>query len=173
VVIGHELTHGFDDEGRQFDGHGNFSDWWSPRDASEFNQRAACLVKEYDGFIQVDTLHVNGKLTLGENIADLGGLRLAYLAWKQRELQPDAAPDRTKEPAIAGLSPEQQFFVSYGQGWCQNDRPERLRLRVEVDPHSPEKFRVNGVVVNLPEFQQAFGCKAGQPMVSTNRCSIW
>jgi putative endopeptidase len=172
-VIGHELTHGFDDEGRQFDARGNFDDWWTPKDASEFNQRAACVVKEYDGFTAVDDLHVNGKLTLGENITDLGGLRLAYLAWMKREQQ----PGMPKETALAGMSPEQQFFVSYAQGWCQNNRPEDLRLRVQTDPHSPEEFRVNGVVVNLPEFQQAFSCKAGQPMVGPvvgkDRCSIW
>ncbi len=168
-VIGHELTHAFDDEGRQFDAKGNFNDWWTPADEKKFTNRTDCVVKEYDGFVPVDDLHVNGKLTLGENIADLGGLRLAYLAWTEHEKRPGAPT----EIETAGLTPAQQFFVSYGQGWCENTRPETTRLRVQTDPHSPEEFRVNGVVVNLPEFQQAFNCKAGQPMVGQNRCSIW
>ncbi len=166
---GHELTHGFDDEGRQFDANGNLKDWWTPADTKNFDQRAACVANEYDGFVAVDDLHVNGKLTLGENLADLGGTRLAWLAWQNRQQRPDA----TKDAEISGLSPAQQFFVAYAQGWCQNNRPEELRLRVQTDPHSPEEFRVNGVVVNLPEFTEAFRCKAGQPMVSKNRCSIW
>jgi putative endopeptidase len=166
---GHELTHGFDDEGRQFDANGNLKDWWTAEDNKRFDQRADCVVKEYDGFTAVDTLHVNGRLTLGENIADLGGLKLGYLAWESLQNQPGAA----KEPDLAGMSPAQQFFVAYAQSWCQNNRPEELRLRVQTDPHSPEEFRVNGVVENLPQFQQAFGCKAGQPMVAANRCEIW
>jgi endothelin-converting enzyme/putative endopeptidase len=172
-VIGHELTHGFDDEGRQFDGQGNLKEWWTPTDEKKFTERADCVVKEYDGFVAVDTLHVNGKLTLGENIADLGGLKLAFLAYLDRAQK--AGIDLTKkgDAEYGGMTKEQQFFVAYGQGWCQNNRPEDLRLRVQVDPHSPEEFRVNGVVVNLPEFQKAFGCKTGQPMAPANRCAIW
>ena len=166
---GHELTHGFDDEGRQFNGDGNFSEWWTPTDAQKFKERSDCVVKQYDGFIAVDDLHVNGKLTLGENIADIGGVRLGYLAWQHRLEQPGVQP----EADLDGMTPAQQFFAAYAQSWCSSTRPETLRLRVETDPHSPEEYRVNGVVENMPEFQQAFHCKAGQPMVSTNRCSIW
>ena len=172
-VIGHELTHGFDDEGRQFDGHGNLADWWTAADAKQFTERADCVVNEYDGFVAVDDLHVNGKLTLGENIADLGGLKLAFLAYLDRAQK--AGVDLTKKGGAeyGNLTPEQQFFVAYGQGWCQNNRPEDLRLRVQTDPHSPEEFRANGVVVNLPEFQKVFACKTGQPMAPAKRCAIW
>jgi putative endopeptidase len=166
---GHELTHGFDDEGRQFNGDGNFSEWWTPTDEQKFKERADCVVKEYDGFVAVDDLHVNGKLTLGENIADIGGVRLGYLAWQHRLHEPGVKP----EADLEGMTPAQQFFTAYGQSYCASTRPETLRLRVETDPHSPEEYRINGVVENMPEFQQAFGCKAGQPMVSANRCSIW
>jgi putative endopeptidase len=166
---GHELTHGFDDEGRQFNGDGNFNEWWTPADEQKFKERADCVVKEYDGFVAVDDLHVNGKLTLGENIADIGGVRIGYLAWQHRLEQPGVKP----EADLDGMTPAQQFFTAYAQSWCSSTRPETMRLRVQTDPHSPEEYRVNGVVENMPEFQQAFGCKAGQPMVSANRCSIW
>jgi endothelin-converting enzyme/putative endopeptidase len=166
---GHELTHGFDDEGRQFDSDGNFREWWTPADEQKFKERADCVVKEYDGFVAVDDLHVNGKLTLGENIADIGGVRIGYLAWQHRLEQPGVKP----EADLDGMTPAQQFFTAYAQSWCSSTRPETMRLRVQTDPHSPEEYRVNGVVENMPEFQQAFGCKAGQPMVSANRCSIW
>ena len=166
---GHELTHGFDDEGRQFNGDGNLIDWWTPSDEKNFKERADCVVKQYSGFIAVDDLHVNGKLTLGENIADIGGVRLGYLAWQHRLQESGAKP----EADLDGMTPAQQFFTAYAQSWCSSTRPETLRLRVEVDPHSPEEYRVNGVVQNLPEFQQAFGCKTAQPMAPTNRCSIW
>jgi putative endopeptidase len=166
---GHELTHGFDDEGRQFNADGNFSEWWTPVDEKKFQERAACVVKQYDGFVAVDDLHVNGKLTLGENIADIGGVRLGYLAWQHRLAQTGAKP----EADLDGMTPAQQFFTAYGQSYCASTRPETMRLRVQTDPHSPEEYRINGIVENMPEFQQAFGCKAGQPMVSANRCSIW
>jgi putative endopeptidase len=166
---GHELTHGFDDEGRQFSGDGNLVEWWTPADEQKFKVRADCVVKQYDGFVAVDDLHVNGRLTLGENIADIGGVRLGYLAWQHRPQQSGAQP----EADLDGMTPAQQFFTAYAQSWCSSTRPETLRLRVETDPHSPEEYRVNGVVQDLPEFQQAFGCKAGQPMAPVNRCSIW
>ena len=173
AIVGHELTHGFDDEGRQFDAKGNFLDWWTPSDSKQFTERASCVVKEYDGFVAVDQLHVNGQLTLGENLADLGGLKLAFLAYLDRAQK--AGVDLTQKGGAeyGNLTPEQQFFVSYGQGWCQNNRPEDIRLRVQTDPHSPEEFRVNGVVVNLPQFQKAFACKTGQPMAPKDRCTIW
>jgi putative endopeptidase len=173
AIIGHELTHGFDDEGRQFDGKGNLEDWWTPTDGKQFDQRAECVVKEYDGFVGVDDLHVNGKLTLGENLADLGGLKLAFLAYLDRAEKKGTDLKQKGSAEYGDLTPQQQFFVAYGQNWCQNNRPENLRLRMQTDPHSPEQFRANGVVRNLPEFQRAFSCKAGQPMAPVNRCTIW
>ncbi|HET6219320.1 MAG TPA: M13 family metallopeptidase [Acidobacteriaceae bacterium] len=172
-IIGHELTHGFDDEGRQFDGKGNLQDWWTPADGKQFTGRADCVVKEYDGFVGVDDLHVNGKLTLGENIADLGGLKLAFLAYLDRAQKSGVDLEKKGSAEYGGLNPEQQFFVAFGQNWCQKNRPENLRLRIQTDPHSPEEFRANGVVRNLPEFQRAFACKANQPMAPVNRCTIW
>jgi len=165
-TVGHELTHGFDDEGRQFDAGGNLRDWWTPEDAKEFEKRASCISDQYSTYTIVDDIKINGKLTLGEDVADLGGLILAYMAWKA-----DTA-GQTLDP-IDGLTPDQRFFVGYGQSWCGQTRDETKRLRATVDPHSPEKYRTNGVVSNMPEFQQAFHCKAGSPMVNENRCRIW
>jgi putative endopeptidase len=165
-TIGHELTHGFDDEGRQFDAQGNLRDWWTADDEKEFVKRATCISDQYSGYTIIDDIKINGKLTLGEDVADLGGLILAYVAWQQdtqgRNLQP-----------MDGLTPEQRFFVGYGQSWCTNERDEKKRMRATVDPHSPEKYRTNGVVSNMTEFQQAFHCKAGSPMVNENRCRVW
>jgi endothelin-converting enzyme/putative endopeptidase len=172
-VIGHELTHGFDDEGRQFDAQGNFRDWWKKSDAKEFTQRADCVADEYSGFIAVDDLHVNGRLTLGENLADIGGLRLAYLAYLDHAAKAGTDLEKPGTAEYGGLTPTQQFFAAYGQGWCESRRPEMLRTEVQTDPHSPEVFRVNGVVQNLPEFQKAFSCKTGAPMAPVKRCSVW
>jgi len=166
AVIGHELTHGFDDQGSQYDAEGNFKSWWTPEDRSEFEKRTDCIVNEYAGFVAVDDVHLNGKLTLGENTADNGGVRIAYMA-----LQDDL---KTKpQGKIEDLTPEQRYFLGFGQIWCQNVTPENARMRATVDPHSPGQYRVNGVVSNMPEFQQAFGCKAGQPMVRENACHVW
>jgi putative endopeptidase len=165
-TIGHELTHGFDDEGRQFDAHGNLREWWTDDDGKEFVKRAACISDQYSTYTVIDDIKVNGKLTLGEDVADLGGLILAYMAWKQ-----DTQGQNLK--AMDGLTPEQRFFVGYGQSWCANERDETKRMRATVDPHSPEKYRTNGVVSNMPDFQQAFHCKAGSPMVNSNRCRVW
>jgi putative endopeptidase len=167
-TIGHELTHAFDDEGRQFDLHGNLKDWWTANDAKRFSERAKCVEDQYSSYIAVDDLHVNGKLTLGENIADLGGEILAYMAWK----------DATKGKQLTdmdGLTPDQRFFVGFAQWACGEIRPERLREQTLTDPHSPPVYRVNGVVVNMPEFQKAFSCKVGQPMVkpADKVCRIW
>jgi putative endopeptidase len=167
-VIGHELTHGFDDEGRQFDAKGNLEDWWTPQDARQFEQRVSCVVDEYNGFIATDDVHVNGKLTLGENVGDLGGLKLAWMAYLAHEAGLDQKPK-----AVDDLTPEQRFFVSYGQGWCENYTPESLRMLAQTNPHAPVKYRVNGVVVNLPEFRQAFSCKVGTPMAPEKTCSVW
>jgi putative endopeptidase len=172
-IIGHELTHGFDDEGRQFDGKGNFEDWWTAADSKQFTERADCVVNEFNGFVAVDDLHVNGKLTLGENLADFGGLKLAFLAYLDRAQKAGVDLQQKRSAEYGGLTADQQFFVAFGQHWCQNIRPEDLRLRIETDPHSPAMFRVNGVVLNLPEFQRAFACKTGQPMAPVNRCTIW
>jgi putative endopeptidase len=164
--IGHELTHGFDDEGRQFDAQGNLRDWWTPEDAAEFERRAECFIKEYSAFSPVDGVHLNGKLTLGENAADNGGVRLAFRAlMKSLEGKPQAKID--------GFTPQQRFFLAYGQVWCQNVRPERARLRAQTDPHSPGRDRVNGVVGNMPEFREAFACHQGQPMVHAPACRVW
>jgi endothelin-converting enzyme/putative endopeptidase len=165
-TIGHELTHGFDDEGRQFDAQGNLREWWTPDDGKEFVKRAACISDQYSTYTIVDDIKINGKLTLGEDIADLGGLILAYMAWKED------TKAQTLQP-LDSLTPDQRFFVGYGQSWCGATRPETMRMRATVDPHSPEKYRTNGVVSNMPEFQQAFHCKAGSPMVNQNRCRVW
>jgi endothelin-converting enzyme/putative endopeptidase len=167
MVIGHELTHGFDDQGRQFDPQGNLRDWWTAKDAKAFEERAACLSDEYSNFSVAPGANVNGKLTLGENTADNGGVRIALMAL----LNSMTKEERAKK--IDGFTPEQRFFISFGQVWCSNDRPEAQRLQVSVDPHSPARFRVNGVVQNSPEFQKAFSCKAGQPMTRQNACRVW
>jgi putative endopeptidase len=156
---GHELTHGFDDEGRHFDAEGNLRDWWQPSDSLHFSQQAARVAEQFDGYLQVDTLHVNGRLTLGENIADYGGLLTAYDAL-QRALQRNGRPG-----LIDGFTPEQRFFLSYAQAWRSQTRPEALRNRVTTDPHAPEVWRVNGPLSNMPQFAAAFGCKPGDPMV--------
>lgn len=165
-TIGHELTHGFDDEGRQFDAQGNLRDWWTEEDGKEFVKRASCISDQYSTYTVIDDIKINGKLTLGEDVADLGGLILAYMAWKD-----DTKGENLQ--AIDDLTPEQRFFVGYGQSWCGETRDETKRLRATVDPHSPEKYRTNGVVSNMPEFQEAFHCKAGSPMVNQNRCRVW
>ncbi|HXI32411.1 MAG TPA: M13 family metallopeptidase, partial [Vicinamibacterales bacterium] len=162
-IIGHELTHGFDDEGRQFDAQGNLKDWWTETDAKAFDDRAQCTVDQYSGFTAVDDVKVNGKLTLGENVADNGGLRIALMAYLTST---GSAGGKT----LDGFTPEQRFFLSYGQSWCTNSRPERERLLAQTNPHSPPHFRVNGVVSNVPEFAKAFSCKAGQPMVRATSC---
>jgi putative endopeptidase len=170
AIVGHELTHGFDDEGRRFDGKGNLSDWWTPQDAAKFQQRADCEVKEYSSFVAVDDAKVNGKLTLGENTADNGGLRLAYLAFLA-DAQRKNIDVHAKQ--ADGYTPVQEFFLGFGQDWCGDTRPAQLRLQVQTDPHSPRQFRVNGVVQNMREFGEAFGCKEGQAMMPVNACRVW
>jgi len=166
AVIGHELTHGFDDEGRQFDAQGNLRDWWTPEDAKAFEQRADCFVQQYGGYTAVDDVKLNGKLTLGENTADNGGLRLAYAALMNR-LGGEASKKKDSFDAA------QRLFLGWGQIWCENRTPELARLRAQTDPHSPGKYRVNGVVSNMPEFQKAFACSVGQPMVKGPACRVW
>jgi predicted metalloendopeptidase len=167
AVIGHELTHGFDDQGRQYDAEGNLRDWWTPEDEKSFNERAECEVKEYGDFTVSGGEHINGKLTLGENTADNGGLRIAYMALME-QLATHAPSER-----IDGFTPEQRFFLGYGQVWCTNATPEALRLQVQTNPHSPGEFRVNGTVSNMEQFSKAFVCKPGQRMVRANACRVW
>jgi putative endopeptidase len=170
VVIGHELTHGFDDQGRKFDPQGNLRDWWTEQDGKEFEKRASCVSDEYGNFVAVDDLKLNGKLTLGENTADNGGARIALMA-----LEHVIAEDKTGKEAqkIDGYTPEQRFFLAFGRIWCEKRRPEFSRMLVNVDPHSPGRYRTNGVVQNMPEFEKAWGCHSGQPMVSENMCRVW
>jgi putative endopeptidase len=165
-TIGHELTHGFDDQGRQFDAQGNLKDWWTADDAKAFTDRAQCIVDQYAQYVIVDDIRINSKLTLGEDVADVGGLILAWMAW-QAETAGKAPESRD------GMTPEQRFFVGYAQWACENDRPENLRVKAVTDPHSPGKYRVNGLVVNMPQFEQAFSCKPGSPMTSAKRCRVW
>jgi predicted metalloendopeptidase len=168
AVIGHEMTHGFDDQGRKFDGDGNLRDWWTAKDGAEFVKRAACIADEYSGFTPVDDVKLNGRLTLGENSADNGGMRIAYMAMEKTLVDKNA-----KGGKVDGFTPEQRFFLGFAQVWCENVRPEEARSRAMTDPHSPGRFRVNGTVVNMPEFQQAFSCKPDQPMVHVNSCRVW
>ena len=165
AVIGHEMTHGFDDQGRKFDGDGNLRDWWTAADGAEFDKRAACVANEYSSFTAVDDVKLNGRLTLGENTADNGGLRIALMAL-QDTLQ-------GKAEKLDGFTPEQRLFLGFAQIWCENTAPQEVRARAMTDPHSPGRYRVNGTLENSPEFQKAFSCKAGQPMVSQNACRVW
>ncbi len=170
VVIGHELTHGFDDQGRKYDAQGNFTDWWTAEDGKQFEQRAGCTADEYSSFTAVKDdkgeVKLNGKLTLGENTADNGGLKLAYMALTE-------ILGNAPEKQIDGYTPQQRFFLAYGQVWCQNVTDQEARKRALTDPHSPGQWRVNGSVQNSAAFQKAFGCKDGQPMVSANACRVW
>jgi putative endopeptidase len=165
-TIGHELTHGFDDEGRQFDAHGNLKDWWTKSDAEQFEKRASCVVNQFSQYTIIDKIKINGKLTLGENAADLGGTLLAYLAWKAETQGQDLKP-------MDGLTPDQRFFVGMAQWACGSERPEIKRMDAITDPHSPDEYRVNGIVSDMPEFRKAFSCKEGQPMVRAQSCKIW
>ncbi len=168
AVIGHELTHGFDDQGRQYDADGNLRDWWTQQDAAEFKKRADCIVEEYSKFSPVEGANINGRLTLGENGADNAGIRLAYMA-----LLGGLENGTVDKNALDGYTPQQRFFLGFAQIWCANQRPENLRTTLRTNPHSPGQFRVIGVVQNMPEFAKAFGCSAGQPMVAANGCRVW
>jgi putative endopeptidase len=169
AVIGHELTHGFDDEGKKFDGKGNLNDWWTADDTKNFEARTDCVVKEYGGFTAVDDVKINGKLTLGENTADNGGLLLAYMAYLDRAKKEGVNLEAKKE----GFTSLQRFYIGYAQNYCDNSRPEQVRTQVLTDPHSPDRFRVLGAIVNQPGFASAFGCKKGSPMVPVNSCRVW
>ncbi len=167
LVIGHELTHGFDDQGRQFDPQGNLRDWWTAEDGKKFDERASCISNEYSNFVSVDDLKLNGKLTLGENTADNGGARIAF-----RALNETMTPTQA-DAKIDGYTPAQRYFLGFGRVWCMKQRPEIARMLVLTDPHSPGKWRVDGVVQNMSEFEKAWSCKAGDAMVSANACRVW
>jgi putative endopeptidase len=156
-VIGHEMTHGFDDEGRQYDASGNMKDWWTKSDEEKFDKRAERIVDQFNNYIAVDTLHVNGKLTEGENIADLGGVNVSFDAFMKTAEYKDGKK-------IDGFTPAQRFFLSFANIWKIKNTPQRMRLRVKVDPHSPEHYRVDGPLSNTPAFWQAFNVKPGDPM---------
>ncbi len=160
MVMGHELTHGFDDQGRQFDGDGNLHEWWSPEVTKAFEQRAACVADKYDQYVAVDEVHLNGKLTLGENIADIGGLKMALSALRQEQGRTDPRTDR-------------DFFVAFAQSWCTNYRPEAARLQAQINPHSTAQWRVNGPVSDNADFAKTFSCKAGSPMNPEKKCAVW
>jgi putative endopeptidase len=166
TVIGHELTHGFDDQGRKFDPKGNLADWWTEEDAKEFEKRASCIADEYSQFTVAGDVHLNGRLTLGENTADNGGVRIALMAL-QDTLKGATPASRD------GFPPEQRFFLAYGQVWCENSTDQSAKLRAQTDSHSPGRYRVNGVLSNMPEFQKAFNCAPGSPMVRENACRVW
>ena len=167
ITIGHELTHGFDDQGRQFDATGSLKNWWTKKDAAEFEKRTACLTDQYGKFIVIDDVHINSKLTLGEDLADVGGVVLGLIAWKA-EMAEHPEPERTD-----GFTPDQRFFLGAAQWACSNERPEQLRLHAATDPHSPGRYRVNGVLANFKDFETAFACKPGQPMAPVTRCRVW
>ena len=170
VVIGHELTHGFDDQGSKFDAEGNLRNWWTDQDRLEFEQRTTCIADEYSSFVAVDDIHLNGRLTLGENTADNGGLRVALAALNKQRAE---KPDSRENQLIAGFTPEQRYFLGYAQIWCENRSPESSRLLATIDPHSPGRYRVNGAVQNNEDFARAFKCKAGQRMLKANACRVW
>jgi predicted metalloendopeptidase len=172
-VIGHEYTHGYDDQGSKYDAQGNFNNWWTDADRKQFEERTGCIADEYSGFVSVKDpqngdVHLKGRLTLGENTADNGGVHVSYQAM-EKVLNEDPA----KRKKIDGFSPEQRFFLGYAQVWCQNATDQSLRELAATDPHSPGEFRTNGVVSNNADFAKAYGCKAGQPMVRENACHVW
>ena len=168
AVIGHEITHGFDDQGRQYDADGNLNDWWTPEDAAKFNEKTAMVIKQYNGFTVLDTVHINGELTLGENLADLGGLAIAYEAFKKTK-------QGQGNEKIDGFTPDQRFFLSWAQVWRANTTPEEAFNRIKTDPHSPNLWRCNGPLSNMPEFYQAFGVKEGDKMwrPEAERARVW
>ena len=165
-TIGHELTHAFDDEGRQFDAAGNLADWWTSDDAKAFEERIQCIRDQYAEYTIIDDLKINSKLTSGEDVADLGGTLLAYLAWKEETEGQDLKP-------IEGLTPDQRFFVGFAQWACTNERPENARMNAITNAHSPARYRINGIVSDLPQFQKAFNCGEDKPMVRKKACKVW
>jgi predicted metalloendopeptidase len=166
-TMGHELTHGFDDQGSQFDGAGNLRNWWSASTAGLFKEQTKCVVDQYGGYEAVPGVKINGELTLGENIADIGGVKLALSAFRQ------ARSGAAERLSAEGYTEDQLFFLGYGQSWCEKDRPEYLELLAKTNPHSPARFRVNGVLADVPAFAEAFACKEGAPLRPAKVCSVW
>jgi putative endopeptidase len=168
AVIGHEITHGFDDQGRKFDGYGNLKNWWTPKDLKRYERRAQCVERQFSSYVAIGNVHENGKLVLGESIADLGGVTLAYRAFEK-------SPEFRAGKKIQGFTPQQRFFLAYAGVWASNIRPELVRVMVTVNPHPLARYRTNGPLSNLPAFARAFSCKAGAPMVrpASERCKIW
>jgi predicted metalloendopeptidase len=167
MVIGHELTHGFDDQGARSDGDGNLNDWWKEDDKKKFEDKGSCVADMYSSFEAMPKGFVQGRLTLGENIADLGGVKMAFKAYRS------VRKDAPKVYVADGFTEDQQFFLSAGQAWCNKDRPAEIQRRLTVDPHSPPKFRVYGALRNMHEFAEAFSCAAGTPMNPTKTCQVW
>jgi putative endopeptidase len=172
AVIGHEMTHGFDDQGRKYDAQGNLKNWWTAEDAKRFQERGEKIVQQFNSYVMIDDLHVNGQLTEGENIADLGGVKISYAALEKALARKSVTEQSQK---IDGFTPQQRFFLSWAQNWRNNTRRETIRLLLQIDPHSPGKFRVNGPFSNLPEFAHAFDVPDGSPMVRPpdERVQIW
>ncbi|MGH2643773.1 MAG: M13-type metalloendopeptidase, partial [Chitinophagaceae bacterium] len=168
AVIGHEMTHGFDDQGSQYDKEGNLKNWWSKQDRAKFDAHAGQIVKQYDNYVVLDSVHVNGSLTEGENIADNGGLAIAYAAFQK-------TPEAHKDTLIDGFTPDQRFFLAWAQVWRIKTRPQRLLWRINNDPHSPEEYRVDGPCSNLTAFYKAFNVKPGDKMYRSDsvRVKIW
>ena len=167
AMIGHEMTHGFDDSGRRFDPKGNLTDWWTPRDDAAFRERASCVASKYGTYAAVPGANLNGNLTLGENVADNGGLRIAYYALME------LLSTKGAQPPIDGFTPDQRFFIAYAQIWCENATEQDFRRRAQEDVHAPGRWRANGVLQNMHEFRKAFGCKEGTPMAPVNACRVW
>ncbi len=168
-MIGHELTHAFDNQGKDFGPTGNLENWWTADDLKSYKERTQCLVDEYSAFVPVGDLHVDGRRTLGENTADNGGLLLSYLAYLEQQRERDINP----EAKIDGFTGSQRFYLAFAQSWCENARPENVRTQVLTDTHAPRKIRVNGSIVNQPAFAPAFSCKAGAPMAPVTSCRVW
>jgi endothelin-converting enzyme/putative endopeptidase len=166
MVMGHELTHGFDDQGRKFDGDGSYHEWWTGHTTKEFEERAACVVKQYDSYIAVDDVHLQGKLTLGENLGDIGGLKLTLSALRKRR---QGMPPTN----VGGFDDDQQAFIAFAQNWCTSTRPEQLRTQALTNPHSTSQWRVNGPVTDNPDFAKAFSCPANAPLNPPQRCQVW
>jgi putative endopeptidase len=166
AVIGHELSHGFDDQGRKYDAKGTLTDWWTPADDAAFRERAACVSQQYSAYPTADTT-LNGDLTLGENVADNAGVRIAYYALM------DVLATRPPQPRIDGFTPQQRFFLSWAQVWCENATEQDFRRRAQEDTHSSGRWRANGVLQNSQEFREAFGCQPGTPMAPASACRVW
>jgi putative endopeptidase len=174
VVIGHEMTHAFDDQGAQFDLHGNLHNWFTKEDLDQFHDRTKCIADEYSGFEVAPGQNLNGRLTLGENTADNGGLRIAFRALEETLAKEGAAAEPGYvDGKLDGYTPEQRYFIGFAQVWCENTREATARVLAKTDPHSSGQWRINGSVQNFPEFGKAFGCKVGQPMMPANACRVW